>query len=165
MSDALTAFRRDIEDLRRAEFVTGQQLETLPSLKQLAGDELDILGLIADRLSLGKGIYGQWVASADLRDLERESLDEELDDVIYRAMRTVKRWRGVTTFAAVLPLSQEEADHIRARLEDLYRGPRTPDEALAAADLCRHTGHAGGRDGHIALIRGAQPWWKRWLSR
>lgn len=93
MSDALTAFRRDIEDLRREEFVTGQQLETLPSLKQLAGDELDVVGMVVERLALGRGIYGQWIASAEVRDLQEESLYEELDDVVYTAMRTVIRRR------------------------------------------------------------------------
>lgn len=93
MSDALTAFRRDIEDLRREEFVVGQQFETLPSLKQLAGDELDVVGMVVERLALGRGIYGQWIASAEMRDLQEESLYEELDDVVYTAMRTVIRRR------------------------------------------------------------------------
>jgi len=94
MSAALTDFRRDVEQLRQDEFAFGHTSETLPSLTKLSGDELDVVGLVVERLTLGAGVYGQWVASADLRDLERESLDEELDDVVYRAMRTAKRrWR------------------------------------------------------------------------
>lgn len=90
----LTDFRRDVEQLRQDEFAFGYSAPVLPSLAKLAGDELDVVGLVVERLALGAGIYGQWVASADVRDLERESLEEELDDVVYRAMRTVRRrWR------------------------------------------------------------------------
>jgi hypothetical protein len=128
MTDPMTAFRLEVEQLRDAE--QHRTWPGLPSLAGLQGDELDVVGLVVERLALGAGLYGQWVARADMRDLERESLDEELDDVVYRAMRTVRQRL----------LSEERAE-----------------------ELCSHTGHAGGREGHIALTRGAQPWWRRWF--
>ncbi|MCC6959435.1 MAG: hypothetical protein IT301_06270 [Dehalococcoidia bacterium] len=123
-------------------------------MRKLDGDELDVVGLVIDRLSLGRGIYGQWVAGADLRDLEREALDEELDDVVYRAMRTLIQRRSRS-------VSQEEADHIRARLDELYRGPREAEKVLEPADLCSHLGHAGGRDHHFEPVRKPH-WFRRW---
>lgn len=60
----------------------------------LSGDELDVVGLVIERLQVGRGVYGEWVASRDGRDHAREALDEELDDVVYRAMRSIVVVRG-----------------------------------------------------------------------
>lgn len=59
------------------------------AIGDLDGDELDVVGAVIDRLKLGRGIYGQWVAAKDMRDHAKEALDEELDDVVYRAMRSI----------------------------------------------------------------------------
>lgn len=59
----------------------------------LEGDELDIVGLVIERLRHGRGIYGQWVASADLRDHDAETQDELVDAAIYTAMREIRKRR------------------------------------------------------------------------
>lgn len=87
-----TMFRKAIEGWVNAstpDEVDGAGELLTAAIGNVSGDELDVVGLVLERLNVGAGIYGQWIAALDTRDLGREALDEELDDVVYRAMRSV----------------------------------------------------------------------------
>lgn len=86
MSAAVTAFRRAWE--RRLEDgahddVVMDVLEH--AIGALAGDELDIVGMVIVRLQVGRERYGQLNAATDKRDLGAELLDEAFDGLVYAA--------------------------------------------------------------------------------
>jgi hypothetical protein len=53
-------------------------------------DEMAVLQMIADRLSLGRRSYGPLHIATDPRDWHREALEELLDATIYQAVAIVK---------------------------------------------------------------------------
>lgn len=63
------------------------------AMGELAGDELDVVGLVVERLRLGRSVYGQLDAVADVRDLEREALEEAADGFVYVGTRLVQARR------------------------------------------------------------------------
>ena len=56
----------------------------------LGTDELQLVGRLAARVSLGRARYGEWVAANDGRDLSNEQLEEYLDAMAYGAMRALR---------------------------------------------------------------------------
>ena len=71
----------------------------------LAGDELDIVGMVVTRLRLGRERYGQLDMAKDKRDLGGELLDEAFDGLVYAAglmLQLQRREHGAAARAAHL---------------------------------------------------------------
>jgi len=58
-------------------------------LEAFGGDELDVLGYIAERLRLGRGRYGPLDLSTDPRDWREEQAEEAADMLVYAACRAL----------------------------------------------------------------------------
>lgn len=78
----MTKFRDSLEELRAdlAEQLVGR----------LAGDELDVIGVVVERLQLGREIYGQLDVATDGRDFRAEARDEGIDRLIYEAAEALR---------------------------------------------------------------------------
>jgi hypothetical protein len=62
----------------------------IATLDRLAGDELDVLALVAERLAVGREQYGQLELASDTRDFGREALDEAADMAVYAAAGLIR---------------------------------------------------------------------------
>lgn len=67
------------------------------SLATLGDDELEVLAEVVAGLVAGRRMYGELSLERDLRDFEREALEEARDGQIYTAIRLIqlRRARGV----------------------------------------------------------------------
>lgn len=96
----MTDFREMVEYLRDGVAdadsyeVTERAMDLLGTLGALGGDELDVLGKVVDRLSLGRTVYGQLDIDTDARDFAAEAADEALDLLIYETIGLLKRERS-----------------------------------------------------------------------
>jgi hypothetical protein len=73
----------------------GRRFAALGEVQHMIGgwsdDELDVLGVVAERLTLGRAHYGVLDLATDTRDWRTE-LDEEVADVlVYSAIRHLRR--------------------------------------------------------------------------
>lgn len=98
----------------------------LASMEKLGADELEVLAEVADGLAAGRRIYGELSLDRDLRDFEREALEEARDGQIYTAIRLIQLRRAggrVVQYRGEppkLPLPQD------ARAKLLWFCPHTP---------------------------------------
>lgn len=60
------------------------------AMGDLAGDELDVVGLVVERLRLGRNMYGQLNIEKDKRDFGQEALEEAVDGFVYVGTRLLK---------------------------------------------------------------------------
>lgn len=72
----------------RASDATPARLSAIAA--QLAGDELAVLTLIAERLLCGRERYGELRVATDRRDFAREALEEAADGLVYAAATLVR---------------------------------------------------------------------------
>lgn len=63
-------------------------------LGPLAGDELEVVGMVIERLRLGRSRYGQLDLARDERVWSREAAEEVIDGLIYAAIGAVVEARG-----------------------------------------------------------------------
>lgn len=59
----------------------------------IRGDDLDVLGLIIERIRAGAETYGTLDICADERDPAEEALFEDIDATYYRAWKTLREMR------------------------------------------------------------------------
>lgn len=83
----MTPFRQRIE-LNRDRPVIGPLLGVL--LGGLAGDELDVVGLVVERLQLGREAYGQLDVATDGRNWAKEAREEAVDQLIYECIGAIR---------------------------------------------------------------------------
>lgn len=83
----MTPFRQRIE-LNRERPVIGPLLGVL--MGGLAGDELDVVGLVVQRLQLGREAYGQLDLANDVRDFAKEAREEAVDQLIYECIGAIR---------------------------------------------------------------------------
>lgn len=63
---------------------------------ELGLDELRVLVTVAERLALGRAVYGRLDLNADGRDFHRETLEEAADGLVYAACGLLRgRRRGL----------------------------------------------------------------------
>jgi hypothetical protein len=84
-----TEFRREVE-ITRDEY-GGPHFGVVGTLGDLAGQELDVVGLIVERLRAGRLAYGPFDLANDGRDFDEEARDECLDAAVYLAAQLVRR--------------------------------------------------------------------------
>lgn len=68
--------------------------QLLYSARQLEGDDLAVLCRIADRLLMGKDVYGTMRINLDPRNFVKEAEEEMLDGAIYLAAELLRKERG-----------------------------------------------------------------------
>ncbi|MGE3463878.1 MAG: hypothetical protein AB7I04_18370 [Pseudomonadales bacterium] len=78
-----TDFRRRIQNARIWAAAQNCRSEVDRLVGELAGDELDLVGMYIERLRLGRGMYGEFSAVGDRRQLIREALEEAQDGFVY----------------------------------------------------------------------------------
>lgn len=83
-----TGFRQAVEDMRAN---GGAHFGVVRALGPLAGQELDVIGVIVERLKAGRLAYGPFDLANDTRDLDAEARDEVLDGLVYLAAKQVQR--------------------------------------------------------------------------
>lgn len=69
----------------------------IAKVRQLAGDELAVLDLVAQGLVEGRATYGQLDVATDKRAFGREALHEARDQVTYDIANLLRRVRGGAT--------------------------------------------------------------------
>lgn len=84
-----TRFRQAVEWHRAQRRHDG--LQVLGTLGSLAGQELDVIGVIVERLKAGRLAYGPFDLANDERDFDAEARDEVLDGLVYLAAKQVQR--------------------------------------------------------------------------
>jgi len=84
-----TPFRLAVE--RWWKFEPGSALHLSDTLAPLAGDELDVVGWVIERLKLGRQRYGQLHLANDTRDLDRERDEEISDALVYVACKALSQ--------------------------------------------------------------------------
>lgn len=62
----------------------------MAALDTLGADEGDVLALVAERLVMGRQIYGEMRPATDPRDFAREALEEAADGLVYVAAALVR---------------------------------------------------------------------------
>jgi hypothetical protein len=62
----------------------------LAALAKLGADESAVLALVAERLAMGRELYGELHVADDARDFAREALEEAADGLVYVAAALVK---------------------------------------------------------------------------
>lgn len=75
----------------------------------LGHDEVRVLVLIAQRLTKGADQYGILNVLDEDRDWLKESLEEELDDVVYRAAHTLRKLHQAATVTSMKAAEPVEA--------------------------------------------------------
>ena len=65
----------------------------LAALDQLGPDEGAVLALVAERLAMGRRMYGELHPATDPRDFAREALEEAADGLVYVAAALVRSGR------------------------------------------------------------------------
>lgn len=62
--------------------------------RSMGPDERRVLLLVAERLAMGEGVYGQLAIATDRRDMMREASEELIDAAVYLAIATLQRSRA-----------------------------------------------------------------------
>lgn len=83
-----TPFRQAIEAYRAN---GGTHYAPVRVLGDLAGDELDVVGMVIERLKAGRLAYGPFDLRNDVRDFDAEATDECLDAAVYLAAGLLRR--------------------------------------------------------------------------
>lgn len=83
-----TPFRAAVEAMRSN---GGAHFSVVRALGGLEGDELDVVGVVIERLQAGRISYGPFDLRNDRRDFDGEATDEFLDGVIYLAAGLLRR--------------------------------------------------------------------------
>lgn len=65
----------------------------LAALVDLAGDDLEVLALVAEGLQRGRAVYGEFNLAHDPRDMTSEALAEVRDALVYVAAALVRQAR------------------------------------------------------------------------
>lgn len=86
----MTPFREAVERIGRGPGLDDDAALLDEALGDLAGDELDVVGVIIERLKLGRERYGQLDIASDPRDWCEEAREEAADTPIYLAIETLK---------------------------------------------------------------------------
>lgn len=78
----------------------------LAALDGLGADEAEVLAIVAERLVMGRQVYGELHPATDPRDFAREALEEAADGLVYVAAALVR---------AGIPRGRVEAPAARRR--------------------------------------------------
>lgn len=65
----------------------------LAAAEALGPDELQVLALVAERVALGRRLYGSLALRSDQRDFRREALEEAADGLFYAAVALLRGGR------------------------------------------------------------------------
>ncbi len=84
-----TEFRQAVE--RAREEYGGAHFGVAGTLGYLDGDELDVVGMVIERLKAGRLAYGPFDLRNDGRQFDEEARDECLDAAIYLAAGLIQR--------------------------------------------------------------------------
>lgn len=84
----VTPFREAIEAYRAA---GGAHYAPVRAVEGLAGDDLDVVGMVIERLKAGRLAYGPFDLRNDGRDFDAEATDECLDAAVYLAAGLLRR--------------------------------------------------------------------------
>lgn len=84
----VTPFRQAIEAYRAN---GGAHHSPVKAVGGLGGDELDVVGMVIERLKAGRLAYGPFDLRNDMREFDAEATDECLDAAVYLAAGLLRR--------------------------------------------------------------------------
>lgn len=135
------------DDVGEVEAPRAPRARLLAALETLGADEAEVLALVAERLAMGRRLYGELRPATDTRDFGREALEEAADGLVYVAAALVRAGmlRGEQLGADGTHRGRRERCMSRSESRDLLAKPVAPNRD-GFAELDSRLREERGRD-------------------